>query len=92
MEMKNLKDEEYNHDEKYTTKIYKKSETKATRANQGADLLGFQATVDQGDEFNAKGKRGGRGGRDQRPERQEGGARRRRGGKIVVDDNDFPTL
>lgn len=93
MEMKNLKDENYQHDEKYTTKIYKKSDTQATKPNAGNDLLGFQATVDQGDEFQAKGKRGGRGGRDnQRPERQEGGARRRRGGKIVVDDNEFPTL
>lgn len=90
-EMKNLKDEGYSHSEMATTKIYKKGDTTAIRANTGAELMGFQAQVDQGDEFESRGKRG-RGGRDQRPERQDGGARRRRGGKIVVDDNEFPAL
>lgn len=77
------------------TKIYKKSETNATRAGAGADLLGFKAGVDDGDQFEARGGRGGRGRGDraQRPERPQtqrtGG---RRGGKIVVDDNEFPAL
>jgi len=91
--MKRLKDENYKHDEKATTKIYKKADTQATRGGAGADLLGFQATVDQGDEFQNKRGGRGRGGRDNAPrDRQDGGQRRRRGGKIVVDDNEFPTL
>jgi len=76
------------------TKIYTKIDTVATRPNAGAELLGFQASADQGDEFESRGARGGRGGRrEERPRTdakpQRGG---RKGGKIVVDDNEFPTL
>jgi hypothetical protein len=95
MEMKQLKGHEKDGSQFEQTKIYRKADTAATRANEGANLLGFQATVDQGDLFDAKrGGRGGRGGRDQAPRdnRQGGNNNRRRGGKIVVDDNEFPTL
>jgi len=94
MDAKNIKDLDYKHEEKATTKIYKKSETTATKAGIGADLMGFQATVDAGDEFESKGKRGGRGGRfdGQRQDRPQTQGGRRKGGKIVVDDNEFPTL
>jgi len=77
--------------EQSTTKIYTKVDTIATRPAAGSELLGFQATADAGDEFDARGKRGGRGGdrpRQDRPQQPRG----RKGGKIVVDDNDFPAL
>jgi len=91
-EMKNVKDLDYKHDEMATTKIYKKADTNATKLSAGANLLGFQGQVDAGDEFEARGgKRGGRGGQGPRPDRQQDGNRRRKGGKVVTDD-DFPTL
>lgn len=92
MDAKNIKDLDYKHDEMATTKIYKKADTRATTAFDGGNLLGFQATADQGEEFEAKGKRGGRGrdNRDQAP--RQGNRGGRRGGKIIVDDNEFPTL
>ena len=65
----------------------------STRPDQQASLFGFQAGGDddepRGDRRGGRG--GGRGGRDQgaREPRQGGG--RRRGGKVVTDD-DFPAL
>ena len=91
LDAKNIKDLEIKHDEKATTKLVKQTEVMAMRPGQGANLLGFQAEVDEPD----RSSRGGRGGRGDRPVRQErpqtqkGG---RKGGKIVVDDNDFPAL
>lgn len=66
------------------------------RPNAGAELLGFSAGADQGEEFESRGgaSRGGRGGRREERPRQENKPRQggRKGGKIVVDDNEFPTL
>jgi hypothetical protein len=93
MTEKNIKDLDYKHDEMATTKIYKKVDTIPTRANQNANLLGFQAGADDGDLFDARGgKRGPR--RDEKPREPRAPAQRggRKGGKLVVDDKEFPTL
>lgn len=73
-----------------TTKVYRKMDTVATRANAGADLMGFQAQNDQGEEFENQKKRRDdkRGPREERPRQNRG----KKGGKLVVDDNEFPTL
>ena len=65
------------------------------RPDVNANLFGFQAGGD--DDFESRGNRGGRGGgrggRDQGPREQgRGGGRRGRGGKLAVNDDDFPTL
>jgi hypothetical protein len=92
IDAKNIKDLAYNHDERATTKEVKSIETFAMKPNAGSDLFGFQK-VD--DEVEVRGTRGGRGRggdrpvRQDRPQTQRGG---RKGGKIVVDDNDFPAL
>jgi len=96
-DQKNVKGLESNKEsQQEKTKIYMKVDTVPTKPNAGSELLGFQASVDQGDEFESRGAgaRGGRGGRrEERPRTdakpQRGG---RKGGKIVVDDNEFPTL
>jgi len=90
LDAKNIKDEKYDHSEQERTKIYKKADTQASRAGDGAELLGFQAGVDMGDEYEAKGKRAGR----DRPAQQDNRQQRKGGrrGKIIVDDNEFPTL
>jgi hypothetical protein len=64
----------------------------ATRPDANANLLGFQARDE--DDFEPRGRgRGGRGGRDQGPrEPRQGGGRKGRGGRLVVDDSDFPAL
>lgn len=93
LDAKNIKDLDYKHDEMATTKLVKVVDTIAMKPNQGSNLLGFSAGADE--EVEVRGSRGGRGGRGDRPVRQErpqtqrGG---RKGGKIVVDDNDFPAL
>lgn len=78
--------------EQASTKIYVKADTIATKPSAGIELCAFQSGADAGDEFDARGgKRGGRGGdrpRNDRPQQPRG----RKGGKIVVDDNDFPAL
>lgn len=83
-------------DQQESTKIYKKIDTVAMRPNAGAELLGFSAGVDQGEEFESRGgaSRGGRGGRREERPRTDNKPRQggRKGGKIVVDDNEFPTL
>lgn len=80
-------------------------DTYAIKKSEGAELLGFGA-VNYDDEFESRGARGGRGGRGSdrggrggrggrgadrggRDNRPRGG---RKGGKLVVDDNDFPAL
>lgn len=96
-DQKNVKGLESNKEsQQEKTKIYMKVDTVPTKPNAGSELLGFQAGADQGDEFESRGAgaRGGRGGRrEERPRTdakpQRGG---RKGGKIVVDDNEFPTL
>lgn len=89
-EIKNVKDLGYEHSEMATTKIYKKADTQATHAGEGANLLGFQAQVDAGDEFEAQGKRGNNRGQGQRPQTTNQGGRKR-GGKVYVAE-DFPAL
>lgn len=92
IDAKNIKDLEYKHDEMATTKLVKQVDTIAMKPNAGSDLLGFSRNED---DVEVRGARGGRGGRGDRPVRQErpqtqrGG---RKGGKLVVDDNDFPAL
>jgi len=59
---------------------------------EGAELLGFAPVKDEDEGFRG-GRRGGRGG--DRPQTQARGGRQaggRKGGKLVVDDNDFPAL
>lgn len=59
-----------------------------------ANLLGFQAPADD-DEFRGggRGDRGGRGrGRDNGPRENRQGGRKGRGGKLAMNDEDFPTL
>lgn len=63
---------------------------------EGAAYFGFQGKEDP-NEGGDRGFGGGRGGRErrerqERPARGGRGAGGRKGGKIVVDDNDFPTL
>ena len=68
-------------------------ETYSVRPDANAALLGFQTRDD--DDFESRGRgggRGGRGGRDQGPREQRQGGGRRRGGKLAVNDDDFPTL
>jgi hypothetical protein len=64
------------------------------------DLLGFQAGKDD-DDFEARRGRGGRGGRGRGDRGTQGGDRGgrggqrqggRKGGKLIVDDNEFPAL
>lgn len=69
----------------------------ATRPNQNAELFGFQAEKDDDVELSSSSRgRGGRGRggdrpvRQDRPQTQRGG--RKQGGKLIVDDNDFPAL
>ena len=68
----------------------------AVKPDANAALLGFSAPVD--DEFEERGAgrgrgRGGRGGADRGPrEPRQGGRKGGRGGKLVVDDDAFPTL
>jgi len=91
LDAKNIKDLDYKHDEMATTKLVKQPEVMATRPNAGANLFGFQAVEDDVDR-SVRGGRGGRGDRpvrNERPQTQKGG---RKGGKIIVDDNDFPAL
>ena len=93
MDAKNIKELDYKHDEMATTKIYNKIDTIPTRANANSNLLGFQAGRDDGDDFEARGgKRGPR--RDEKPRETRAPAQRggRKGGKLVVDDKEFPTL
>lgn len=65
----------------------------AIKPDANANLLGFQAVPE--DDFEerraARGGRG-RGGRDQPRNEPRQGGRKGRGGRIVIDDNDFPTL
>lgn len=77
--------------EQATTKIYNKKDTIAVVGGSGVELMGFQATVDAGEMYEAKGKRRDR---DERPRDNQtrGGRGGRRGGKIVVDDKDFPAI
>jgi len=72
--------------------------THAMVRGEKQELLGFKAGKDD-DEFMTRGGRGGRGGRGRGGDRDRGAPREarggrggRRGGKFVVDDNDFPTL
>jgi len=69
------------------------------RPDVNANLFGFQTRDEDDYESRGRGRggrggrdqgRGGRGGRDQGPREQRGG--RKRDGKLVVDDNDFPAL
>lgn len=58
-----------------------------------ANLLGFQAPADD-DEFSGRG-RGDRGrgrGRDNGPREPRQGGRKGRGGKLAMNDEDFPAL
>lgn len=95
IDAKNIKDFDIKHEEQATTRLYRNVEVQAPTQGLGGALLGFQALGDAGDEFEARGARGGRGGRggdrprQDRPQTQRGG---RKGGKIVVDDNEFPAL
>jgi plasminogen activator inhibitor 1 RNA-binding protein len=95
IDAKNIKDLNYVHDEMATTKIYNAKDTIPTSSGANANLLGFQAANDAGDEFEARGSRGGRGGRggdrprQDRPQTQRGG---RKNNRFVVDDNEFPAL
>jgi hypothetical protein len=68
---------------------------------EGGEFFAFSAKEEQvqEDDGDRRGGRGGRGRDDRRPMRgaaerkpREAGGRGRKGGKIVVDDNDFPTL
>ena len=61
------------------------------RPDVNANLLGFQSRDDDDFESRGRGGRGGRG-RDQGPREQRQGGGRRRGGKLAVTDDDFPTL
>ena len=66
-------------------------DTHSVRPDVNANLLGFQSRDE--DDFEARGRgRGGRGGRDQGPREARQGGNRRRGGKLAVNDDDFPTL
>jgi hypothetical protein len=64
------------------------------------DLLGFHGGKDDDEFVERRGGRGGRGGRgrgDRPPQNRDNGAPRggrgpKRGGKLVVDDNEFPAL
>lgn len=92
LDAKNIKAFEANHSEQATTKLVKQVDTLATRPSAGGNLLGFQNVED--DVVEERGARGGRGRggdrpRQDRPQTQRGG---RKGGKLVVDDNDFPAL
>lgn len=92
LDAKNIKDLEFNHDERSTTKLIKVVDTMATKPNAGSNLFGFQGAADDEPSRDSRGGRGGRGDRpvrQERPATQRGG---RKGGKIVVDDNDFPAL
>ena len=59
-----------------------------------ANLLGFQAPVD--DDFEERRGAGGRGGRGRggprEPREPRQGGRKGRGGKLVIDDDAFPAL
>ena len=56
-------------------------------------LLGFGATGDDEDFEGGRGRgRGGSGGRDQGAREPSQGGRKGRGGRLAIDDNDFPTL
>ena len=65
----------------------------SSKPNAGSELLGFTKPIEE-DEEPRRGGRGGRGGdnrpRQDRPNTTRGGGRK--GGKIIVDDNDFPAL
>ena len=95
MDAKNIKGFEPVHEEQATTRIYMAKDTIPTSAGTNANLLGFQANNDAGEEFEARGSRGGRGGRggdrprQDRPQTQRGG---RKNNRFVVDDNEFPAL
>jgi len=96
IDTKNIKESDIVHTEQQVTiqKNLPVGQTYATVRGSGAELFGFQNTKDEGEEYEARGKggRGGRGGdrpRNDRPQTQRGG---RKGGKIIVDDNEFPAL
>jgi len=95
IDAKNIQSFEAKEEEVANTKYYTKVDVQYTKPGAGGNLLGFQSGVDQGDEFESRGgARGGRGGRgdrprQDRPQTQRGG---RKGGKLVVDDNEFPAL
>ena len=61
--------------------------------SSAGDAPAEEATADAGDEFEAKGKRGNRQ-RDERPREPRANNNRggRKGGKLVIDDNEFPAL
>ncbi len=55
-------------------------------------LFGFSAGDDEDFEGGRGRGRGGRGGRDQGAREPRQGGRKGRGGRLAIDDNDFPTL
>ena len=66
----------------------------AVRPDVNANLLGFQAPLDDDFEERSRGRgRGGRGGAERGPrEPRQGGRKGGRGGRLVVDDEAFPAL
>ncbi len=65
----------------------------AIKPDANAALLGFSAPADDEFEERSRGRgRGGRGGADRGPREPRQGGRKGRGGKLVVDDDAFPTL
>jgi hypothetical protein len=96
LDAKNIVGVNKDHSEMATTKLIKQVDTMATRSGQNAELFGFQAERDDDVEISSTSRgRGGRGRggdrpvRQDRPQTQRGG---RKGGKLIVDDNDFPAL
>jgi len=96
MDVKNVKEETATNQGEFQTTFdnkLTKGDTHIKARGDGAELLGFGAAY-QDDEVSDRRDRGGRGGRGDRPMQTgpRGGRGGRRGGKFVVDDNDFPAL
>jgi DNA polymerase sigma len=97
IDAKNIKESDFVHNERQTTfqTQLSSAQSYAVKVNEGAQLLGFQPTQDDGEEYEAR--RGGRGGkgargdrpRQDRPQTQRGG---RKTTKFVGNNEDFPAL
>lgn len=93
---KKIEESKLTHDEmaRAVAKDLPAGQTYAVKKGEGADLLGFGFVKDEEEFETRRGGRGGRGGDRPQTTAQRGGrpAGGRKGGKLVVDDNDFPAL